>query len=243
MYENNINLILKAQNNDELAMDKLIRENNGLIWSIVKRFSNRGYELQDLYQIGCMGFIKSIKRFDTSFDVKLSTYSVPYILGEIKRFIRDDGPIKVSRSIKELSSKINDLQKQYLIKKGKEITIDEICKELKVDKDDAVIAIESINCIESIEGAVTAENKDGKQMTIFDRLSTGKNEEEIITNKIVINQLISELEDRDREIILLRFYRDKTQSEVAKILGISQVQVSRIEKKILNSMRVKLNLA
>ncbi len=224
-------------------MDRLIRDNNGLIWSIVKRFMNRGYEVEDLYQIGCMGFIKSIKRFDTNFEVKLSTYSVPYILGEIKRFIRDDGPIKVSRSIKELNVKINELKKHELLKTGKELTIEEICKELKVQKEDVIIAMESANTIESIDGSVVSENKDGKQLTIFERISTGKNEEEIITNRMVVNQLISELENREKEIILLRFYKEKTQTEVAKILGISQVQVSRIERKILSSMKMKLTSA
>ncbi len=224
-------------------MDRLIRENNGLIWSIVKRFMNRGYEVEDLYQIGCMGFIKSIKRFDINFEVKLSTYAVPYILGEIKRFIRDDGPIKVSRSIKELNIKINELRKHYLIKYGREISIEEICKELKVEKEDVIIAIESTNAIESIEESSCSENKDGKKLTIFDKLSTGKNEEEIITNKMVVKQLINELEDRDKEIILLRFFKEKTQTEVAKILGISQVQVSRIERKILNNMKTKLTIA
>ena len=224
-------------------MERLIRDNNGLIWSIVKRFTNRGYEVEDLYQIGCMGFIKSIKRFDTNFEVKLSTYSVPYILGEIKRFIRDDGPIKVSRSIKELNAKINEIKKYHLNKTGKEITIEEICKELKVEKEDVIMAMESTNVIESIDGAATAENKDGKQMTIFDRISTGKNEEEGITNNIVVKQLINELDDRDKEIILLRFFKEKTQTEVAKILGISQVQVSRIERKILNKMKTKLTSA
>ncbi len=224
-------------------MDRLIKENNGLIWSIVRRFINRGYEVEDLYQIGCIGFIKSIKRFDTNFEVKLSTYSVPYILGEIKRFIRDDGPIKVSRSIKELNIKINELKKHYLLKTGKDITIEEICKELKVDKEDVVIAMESNNVIESIEGAASSEDKDGRQLTIFDKISTGKNEEEIITNRMVVNQLINELEDRDKELILLRFFKEKTQTEVAKILGISQVQVSRIERRILNSMKIKLTSA
>lgn len=224
-------------------MDRLIRQNNGLIWSIVKRFMNRGYEIEDLYQIGCIGFIKSIKRFDTNFEVKLSTYSVPYILGEIKRFIRDDGPIKVSRSIKELNAKINELKKHYLLKTGKEITIAEICKELKVEKEDVVIAMESTNIIESIDGASGSEDKDGKKLAILEKISTGKNEEETITNKMVINQLINELEDRDKEIILLRFYKEKTQTEVAKILGISQVQVSRIERKILTNMKMKLTSA
>lgn len=204
---------------------------------------NRGYEVEDLYQIGCIGFIKSIKRFDTNFEVKLSTYSVPYILGEIKRFIRDDGPIKVSRSIKELNVKIQELKKHYLITKGREITIEEIAKELKVDKDDIIIAMESNNSIESIEGTSNQSDKEGKKLSILDKISTGKNEEEIITNKIVIKQLLKELDERDREIILLRFFKEKTQTEVARILGISQVQVSRIERKILDKMKNKLTSA
>ena len=243
MYENNINSIKRAQDGDKFEMDRLIRENNGLIWSIVKRFMNRGYEVEDLYQIGCIGFIKSIKRFDTNFEVKLSTYSVPYILGEIKRFIRDDGPIKVSRSIKELNVKIQELKKHYLITKGREITIEEIAKELKVDKDDIIIAMESNNSIESIEGTSNQSDKEGKKLSILDKISTGKNEEEIITNKIVIKQLLKELDERDREIILLRFFKEKTQTEVARILGISQVQVSRIERKVLDKMKTKLTSA
>ena len=242
MYENNINSIKRAQEGDKFEMDRLIRENNGLIWSIVKRFMNRGYEVEDLYQIGCIGFIKSIKRFDTNFEVKLSTYSVPYILGEIKRFIRDDGPIKVSRSIKELNTKINELKRYYLLN-GKEITLEQICRELKIQKEDAIIAMESTNAVESMDAAANAENKDGKQMTVFDKISTGKNEEEMITNRMVVNQLINELQDRDKEIILLRFFKEKTQTEVAKILGISQVQVSRIERKVLNEMKAKLTSA
>ena len=204
---------------------------------------NRGYEVEDLYQIGCIGFIKSIKRFDTNFEVKLSTYSVPYILGEIKRFIRDNGPIKVSRSIKELNVKIQELKKHYLITKGREITIEEIAKELKVDKDDIIIAMESNNSIESIEGTSNQSDKEGKKLSILDKISTGKNEEEIITNKIVIKQLLKELDERDREIILLRFFKEKTQTEVARILGISQVQVSRIERKVLDKMKNKLTSA
>ena len=240
MYENDMKIIERAQNGSKEDMTKLIEDNSRLVWSIVRRFNGRGYDIEDLYQIGSIGLIKAIQRFDTSFEVRLSTYAVPYILGEIKRFIRDDGPIKVSRSIKELNVKINELKKHYLIKTGKEITIEEICKELKIEKEDAIIAMESTNTIESIEGTASSENKDGKQLTIFDKISTGKNEEEIITNKMVVNQLINELEDRDKEIILLRFFKEKTQTEVAKILGISQVQVSRIEKRILYSMKQKL---
>lgn len=239
MYENDNQSIKRAQEGDKFELDRLIRQNNGLIWSIVKRFSNRGYDLEDLYQVGCMGFIKSIKRFDTSFEVKLSTYTVPYILGEIKRYIRDDGPIKVSRSLKELNVKIKELQRMYLLNKGKEITIEEIAKILKISKEDVAIAIESNKPIESIEGNLTQSNGD-KTINLIDRISTGKDEQEMITNKIVIKELINELEDSDKEVILLRFYKEKTQSQIAKILGISQVQVSRIEKKVLQKMRVKL---
>ena len=135
------------------------------------------------------------------------------------------------------------MKKHYLIKNGRDITIEEICKELKVDKDDVIIAMESTNAIESIDGVASSEDKDGRQLKIFEKISTGKNEEEMITNKMVVNQLINELEDRDKEIILLRFFKEKTQTEVAKILGISQVQVSRIERKILNSMKTKLTSA
>lgn len=211
-----------------------------MIWSIVKRFSGRGYELEDLYQIGCVGFIKSIKRFDLNFDVKLSTYAVPYMIGEIKRYIRDDGPVKVSRSIKELSIKIKELQKEYFYKKGEEITINQIAKELKTSKEDIVLAMESVNNVESIEGSTYTNQKDGNSISLLETLSNNQNEEEIITNKLAINQLIENLEARDKEIILLRFYKEKTQSQVAKILGITQVQVSRIERKILGNMRNKL---
>lgn len=240
MYENSIESIKKAQSGDKYELEKLINENNGLIWSIVKRFTGRGHELEDLYQIGCIGFIKSIKRFDTSFEVKLSTYSVPYILGEIKRFIRDDGPIKVSRSIKELSTKIRELQKEYIIKKGREITLAEISKELKVSKEEIAMAMETTNKIESIDSICYENNKDGNNINLIEKISNGKDEQEILINKLAIKQLVNGLEDRDKEVILLRFYKEKTQSQVAKILGITQVQVSRIEKKILNSMKMKL---
>ena len=221
-------------------MENLIKQNNGVIWSIVKRFSGRGYELEDLYQIGCVGFIKSIQRFDVNFDVKLSTYAVPYMIGEIKRHIRDDGPVKVSRSIKELSIKIKELQKEYFYKKGEEISINQIAKELKIAKEDVVLAMESTNTIESIENSTYTNQKDGNSISLLETLSNHQDEEELITNKLVVKQLIENLEERDKEIILLRFYKEKTQAQVAKILGITQVQVSRIERKILGNMRNQL---
>ena len=187
-----------------------------------------------------MGFIKSIKRFDTSLDVKLSTYAVPYMIGEIKRYIRDDGPLKVSRSIKELGIKIRELQKEYLHKKGEEITIEKISQELKVSKEDITLALEATNTVDSIESSVYTNHKDGNSISLVETITNTKNEEELITNKLAINQLIENLEKRDKEIILLRFYKEKTQAQVAKILGITQVQVSRIERRILENMRGKL---
>lgn len=243
MDEKEIESIKKAQNGDKTELEKLIEQNNGLIWSIVKRFQGRGYEIEDLYQIGCMGFIKCIKRFDVNFQVKLSTYAVPYMIGEIKRHIRDDGPIKVSRSIKELNIKIKELQKQYFYQKGEEISINQIEKELKVSKEDIILAMESGNCVESIENSTYTNPKEGNGISLIETLSNNRNEEEIITNKLVINQLIEHLETREKEIILLRFYKEKTQAQVAKILGITQVQVSRMERKILGNMKQKLKEA
>lgn len=239
MQENYIQSIIKAQNGDKDEMAKLVEENQGLIWNIAKRFLGRGYDKEDIYQIGCMGFIKSIRRFDASFEVKLSTYAVPYILGEIKKFLRDDGPVKISRSLKELNVKINEIQKEYL-KRGKEIGIVELSKELKVSKEEIIMAIESAQQTESIESTKYTNNKSDKDLSLMDTLSTNKDEATLITNKIALQKLINNLNEREKKIILLRFYKDKTQAEVAKILGISQVQVSRIEKKILQGMREEL---
>ncbi len=243
MCEEDIQKIEKAQSGDKNALEELIEENNGLIWSIVKRFYGRGHEPEDLYQIGCLGFIKSIKRFNTDFEVKLSTYAVPYMIGEIKRYIRDDGPVKVSRSIKDLGIKIRELQREKINKQGKEPKIQEIAKELNVDLDDVILAMEATNSVESIEGTKHINNKDGKSISLLDTLSTEKNEEETITNKLAIGQLLKELKDREKEIILLRYYKEKTQAQVAKILGISQVQVSRLERKILENMKRKMTMS
>ncbi len=184
-----------------------------------------------------MGFIKAIKRFDTSFEVQVSTYAVPYILGEIKRFIRDDGMVKVSRSTKELAVKILELQKEYLNKTGEEISITEISKILKVPKEEITYALDSLRPVSSIY----EESSGGDDSRcIIDKIGSGKDEAGGVINKIAIKQLIDNLNTREKEIILLRFYKEKTQSEVAKVLGITQVQVSRIEKKVLNSMKLKL---
>ena len=240
MYENDMKIIEHAQNGSQEDMTKLIEDNNGLIWSIVRRFSGRGYDVEDLYQIGCIGFIKAIQRFDTSFEVRLSTYAVPYILGEIKRYIRDNGPIKVSRSIKELNIKILELQKEYFRKYGRDIKLEEISKELKISKEEITMALDSTKPVDSIESAKYKDNKTEKAISILEQISTGKDEQTEITNRITIKNLINELEEKEKEIILLRYYKQKTQMQVSKILGITQVQVSRIERKVLDKMKRKL---
>lgn len=237
VYNKNIENIIEAQNGNEKAMEDLIVENNGLIWSIVKRFRDRGYELEDLYQLGCMGFIKCIQKFDTSLEYKLSTYAVPYILGEIKKFLRDDGLIKVSRSTKTLLVKIKEVQKFYQDKEGKELTIKEIADELKVEVEEVVYALTTSKPLESINEEIYEEND---RTTLGDKLSSNVDEESEIVNKIILKNIMETLTKEEREIIILRYFKEQTQSQVAKLLGVSQVQVSRIEKKILSNLRAKL---
>lgn len=237
MYENQVSDIVEAQNGDKSAMEKLITVNNGLIWSIVKRFKDRGYEIEDLYQIAVIGFIKSIKKFDTSFEVKLSTYAVPYILGELKRYTQTEGPVKISRTIKELQYKISEIQKEYL-KKGRDISIEELAKETGVSKEEIIVALESKVTVSSIYEGENNGEEDG--MSIIEKVGNGVDEQTLITNKIAISELINGLNEREKQIILLRYFRGKTQTEVGKIMGINQVQISRIERKILNLMKEKL---
>lgn len=241
MYENTYEKIVKAQSGDEEAMASLVKNNLGLVYNIAKRFSGRGYELEDLNQIGALGLIKSIKKFDTSFDVQLSTYSVPFIMGEIKRYIRDDGKIKVSRSIKELGAKINQIQKEYYLKNGQDIKIEQIAEVLKVPKEDIALAIDanSSAIVTSINEPVYSKES-SKTLNVEDIIPDTKNQEAMINDKLTVNKLIEELQPQEKQIVMMRYYKGSTQTEVAKILGISQVQVSRIEKRILYSMKQKL---
>ena len=237
MYNDNIKNIKLAQENDEQAMETLIKNNSGLVWNIVKRFVGRGYELDDLYQIGSIGLIKAIKRFDVNLDVQLSTYAVPYIMGEIKRFIRDDGIIKVSRQTKELSIKIKQIQNEYLNKNGEELTITKLSQILNVSKEEIAAAIESnntVNSIYSVEGA-----NDDERM-LLEKISDNKDEYNNLVDKMTLSELINNLDEREKKVVLLRYYKEQTQAQVGKILGITQVQVSRIEKKVLDKMRLKL---
>ena len=237
MYNDNIKYIKLAQENNEEAMETLIKNNSGLIWNIVKRFVGRGYELEDLYQIGSIGLIKAIKRFDVSLDVQLSTYAVPYIMGEIKRFIRDDGIIKVSRQTKELSIKIKHIQKEYLDKVGEEISITKISEILNISKEEVAAAIESNNTVDSI---YSVEGSSEDERMLMEKIADNKDEYNTLVNRITINELIDNLDEREKKVVLLRYYKEQTQAQVGKILGITQVQVSRIEKRLLEKMRTKL---
>lgn len=236
-FNNDLRDIIKAQNGNEDIMEQLIEKNKGLIWSIIRRFKDRGVETDDLYQIGVLGFIKSIKKFDTTFDVKLSTYAVPYIMGEVKRHIRDDGPIKISRSIKDLGKKAMEIQREHLRKTGQDISIVEVAKKLKVSKEEIAFALDSFNPVESIYNSTT-DQEDGP--TLIDTISSNIDEQSEIVNKLSLEQLIENLNGEEKQIIMLRYYKGRTQSEVAKILKTSQVQISRIEKRILEKMKVKL---
>lgn len=232
MYETTIEEILQAQNGDNEKLNDIVERNSRLIWSIVKRFQNRRYESEDLFQIGAIGLVKSIKKFDTSFDVKLSTFAVPYILGEIKRFMRDDGIVKVSRSLKELNSKISMLRKEYE-KIGEELTIEKIEKELKETKENILLAMELDNQVKSMDEEIYDENQENN---LYNYVRAESHEESTV-NKIILKDELSRLNEKERNIIVLRYFYNKKQSEIAEKYGISQVQVSRIEKKVLLKMR------
>lgn len=228
-------LIWKAHNGDEVARTQLVEENAGLVWCVVKRFFHRGIEAEDLFQIGNIGLLKAIDKFDTSFDVKFSTYAVPMISGEIKRFLRDDGMIKVSRSLKELAYKVYLCQEKLQEEMGREPTLTEISEELDVPCEEITMAMDALGEVESIYRPVY--QKEGQEICLMDKLPAEGKEEERILNQILLKQLIGILDKEERRLIYLRYFADKTQAQVGKELGISQVQVSRMEKKILKRMR------
>ena len=211
----NIKYIKLAQENNEEAMESLIKNNSGLVWNIVKRFIGRGYEAEDLYQIGSMGLIKAIKRFDVNLEVQLSTYAVPYIMGEIKRFIRDDGIIKVSRQTKELAIKIKQIQNEYMNKNGEEISIIKISEMLDIPKEEIAAAIESSNNVDSIY-SVEGTNED--ERILLEKIADNKDEYNSLVNKIAINEMIESLDEKEKQVVLLRYYREQTQAQVGKTL-------------------------
>ncbi len=231
-------LIQMAHEGDKAARDRLVEENIGLIWSIVRRFCGRGHEPEDLFQIGSIGLIKAIDKFDLSYEVRFSTYAVPMITGEIKRFLRDDGMIKVSRSVKELGVKAGAARESLSSSLGREPTIEEIAGELKVSREEVAASLEAGAEVESLYRTVN--RNDGQDLCLMDRLEEKEDEEEKLVNRMVLKELLMELEPKEREIIVRRYFCNQTQSVIAADLEISQVQVSRLEKKILKQMREKL---
>jgi len=235
-------LINKVKAGDKLAQSVLVEKNIGLVWSIVKRFQNRGYETDDLFQIGCIGLIKAINKFDSSFDVKFSTYAVPMIIGEIKRFIRDDGIIKVSRSLKEISNKAR-ITKEIMGKElGREPSVNEMAVRLNISPEELVMALEAGNTPESLYSTVG--DGDNSPILLIDRIDGECNSKELdLIDRIALRQVLETLKPREKQIIILRYFKEKTQVQIAKMLGISQVQVSRIEKKILEDIKQKINFS
>jgi len=230
-----LELIRQVQQGDTLAKETIIEENVGLIWSIVRKFSNRGYEADDLFQIGSIGMLKCIEKFNLSYDVKFSTYAVPMIMGEIKRFIRDDGMIKVSRPLKEIAVKAKYTQDTLTKRYGRAPTINELAAEISVSVEDLVLAMEAGMEVESLYS--TIHQGDGSPIYLIDKLDQNEGESGDMVDMIALRQAIGCLKPNEREIIMMRYFQDKTQSEVAKEIGVSQVQISRIEKRVLNIIR------
>ena len=232
--DHTIALIQKSHDGDEEARARLVEENAGLVWCIVKRFYNRGVEAEDLFQVGNIGLLKAIDKFDMSYDVKFSTYAVPMISGEIKRFLRDDGMIKVSRSLKELAYKAYLCQEQW----GRDPTITEIAESLNVEREELTMALDASGDIESLHKPIY--QKEGQEIRLMDKLPEKEGGEDKILNHMLLQQLLNYLDKDERQLIYLRYFANQTQTQVGRELGISQVQVSRMEKKILKNLRERI---
>ena len=229
-------LIKKSQEGDKGSRNIIAQKNMRLVWSVVQRFMNRGYEADDLFQIGCIGLLKSVDKFDLSYDVKFSTYAVPMIIGEIQRFIRDDGTIKVSRSLKETGNKVRKIRDVLSKKMGRTPTINELAEALDISTEEVILSQEAIRSPSSIHETVY--ENDGDPITLLDQISD--NDEGKWFDKIALREAVKHLQKRERLIVYLRYFKDQTQSEVAERLGISQVQVSRLEKKILTDIKSQM---
>ena len=231
-------LLGRAHQGDKEARDILTEKNMGLVHSIARRFKNRGVEMEDLVQIGSIGLLKAIDKFDTGYDVRFSTYAVPMITGEIKRFLRDDGMVKVSRSLKEEAARAYAVREELFFKTAREPAFEEIAAELNIDREELVLAMESAVQIESLQKTIF--QSDGSGISLEDKLPQEKNQQEEVLDRLLLEQMLGMLEPKERELIYLRFFMEKTQTCVAKKMGMSQVQVSRLEKKILSRLREKL---
>lgn len=235
---NEMELFELAKKGDQAAKEKIVSDNTGLVWSIARRFMGRGYDLEEIYQIGCIGLLKAIDRFEFEYEVKFSTYAVPLISGEIKRFLRDNGMIKVSRILKQNGYRVSQAREILADRLGRDATLEELAAETGLTVEDIVMATEANREIESIYQTVCGH--DGNEMFLMDRIADEVESEiaaEGLLNRLLVEQAMSELDEKQRKLIEMRYFQDKTQVEVAEVLGISQVQVSRLEKKLLSLMR------
>ncbi|MCC2256036.1 RNA polymerase sporulation sigma factor SigF [Ruminococcus sp. CLA-AA-H200] len=235
--DHTIALIRKSHDGDKEAREQLVEENVGLIWCVVKRFYGRGVEADDLFQIGSIGLLKAIDKFDLAYDVKFSTYAVPMISGEIKRFLRDDGMLKVSRTLKELSGRSVQAREKMTASLGREPTMEELAQELGVEREELVQAMEAGSEVESIYRPI--HQKEGNEIRLLDKIEEKEKQEEKILDHMMLKQLLEMLGAKERQLIYLRYFADRTQADVGKIMGLSQVQVSRLEKKIIENLRKK----
>ncbi len=234
-----LQLVSQAQQGDQDAKSVLLEENSPLIKSVIKRFREKGVEYDDLYQLGCMGFLKAIKNFNADFGVKFSTYVVPMVIGEVKRFMRDDGSIKVSRALKSLNLQINKFVDSFSKENQRNPTIEEIAKQFNTDEQEIVLAMDSAKMPISLYTPI----EDGAEsLNLIDRIESQDDFASNMIENIALAEIVKNLEERDKKIIMLRYYFDKTQSEIAKELNISQVQVSRLENKILENLKNKLTI-
>lgn len=228
-------LLGRVHQGDKEARDILVEKNMGLVHSIARRFQNRGVEMEDLIQIGSIGLLKAIDKFDLTYEVRFSTYAVPMITGEIKRFLRDDGMVKVSRSLKEEAARIYAVREVFMGEQGREPTLEELAEELQLTREEVILAMESAAQIESLQKTIY--QSDGSDIALEDKLPFEKNQQEEVLDRMLLEQMLGSLNTEERELIYLRFFKERTQSNIAKKMGMSQVQVSRMEKKILRRMR------
>lgn len=236
-------LIRRAQEGDKESRDRMVSENLGLVHSIVRRFEHRGVDREELFQTGCIGLIKAIEKFDLSLELAFSTYAVPMIMGEIRRFLRDDGMVKVSRTLKENGYKISKARELLVNELGREPSILEIEALTELTREEIVLAMEANREVESIYQPVAG--SDGDEILLVDQLGNTDSiyeepEKEAVLNELLVAQLMETLEEKEQQVIKLRYFENKTQCEVAEILGMSQVQISRLERKILLRLRTLL---
>jgi len=236
--ERTLALIDLAHKGDKEARDTIIQENMGLVYSIMKRFQNRGVEMEDLFQIGCIGLMKAVDKFDNSYDVKFSTYAVPMITGEIKRFLRDDGMIKVSRSMKEMASKAYHVREQLEKNLGREPVLSEVAGVLQISEEELVAAMEAGAEVESLHQTIY--KGDCNSISLMDKIEEKEDKQEMLLNRMLLEEVLGSLEGKERELIYKRYFQEKTQTIIANEMGMTQVQVSRMEKKILLGLRGKL---